>query len=96
MDLSPLNQYIQLASFKMLTLKEVRLQLPPGAWTVSINLKDGFWHLSVARAFCPYLGFRYRGQNWRFRAMPFGLNLAPLVFTKLIRFTVSKLAGENI
>ena len=42
LDLSPLNQYIQLASFKMLTLKEVRLQLPPGAWTVSIDLKDGF------------------------------------------------------
>ena len=96
LDLSPLNKYIHLTSFKMLTLKEVRLQLPPGAWTVSIDLKDGFWHLSVARKFRPYLGFRYRGQNWRFRAMPFGLNLAPMIFTKLIKFTVTKLAEEDI
>ena len=96
LDLSPLNQYIHLTSFKMLTLKEVRLQLPPDAWTISIDLKDGFWHLSVARAFRPYLGFKYRGQNWRFRAMPFGLNLAPLTFTKLIRFVVHRLAEENI
>ena len=78
LDLSPLNNYIQIASFKMLTLKEVRLQLPPGAWTISLDLKDGFWHLSVARSFRPYLGFRYKNQNWRFRAMPFGLNIAPL------------------
>ena len=96
LDLSPLNNYIQISSFKMLTLKQVRLQLPPGAWTISLDLKDGFWHLSVARTFRPYLGFRYRDQNWRFRAMPFGLNIAPLVFTKLIKFTVNKLAEENI
>ena len=80
----------------MLTLKQVRLQLPPGAWTASLDLKDGFWHLAVSRTFRPYLGFRYRDQNWRFRAMPFGLNIAPLVFTKLIRFTVNKMAEENI
>ena len=28
--------------------------------------------------------------------MPFGLNLAPMIFTKLIRFTITKLAEENI
>ena len=64
--------------------------------SASIDLKDGFLHLSVASKFRPYLGFNNRGQNWRFMAMPFGLNLAPLIFTKLIRFTVSKLAEENL
>ena len=96
LDLSFLNEFIANASFKMLTLTHVRLLLPPGAWTVSLDLKDGFWHLSVARTFRPFLGFSYRNQNWRFRAMPFGLNLAPRMFTKLISYVVHCLAQEDI
>ena len=96
LDLSQLNEYITKTTFKMLTLRQVRLLLPMGAWTVSLDLKDGFWHVSIARAFRPYLGFRYRGQNWRFRAMPFGLNLAPKVFSKLIAFTVRCMTKKGI
>ena len=70
--------------------------LPKGAWTVSLDLKDGFWHVRVAKAFRPYLGFCYRGVNWRFRAMPFGLNIAPRIFTKLISFTVLCQEKEGI
>ena len=91
-----LNEYIAKTTFKMLTLRQVRLLLPMGAWTVSLDLKDGFWHVLIARAFRPYLGFRYRGQNWRFRAMPFGLNLAPKVFSKLIAFTVRCMTKKGI
>ena len=96
LDLSLLNEYIANTSFKMLTFSQVRLLLPPKAWTVSLDLKDGFWHLSIAKDFRPFLGFTYRKQNWRFRAMPFGLNLAPRVFTKLISYVVHCLAQEDI
>ena len=71
LDLSHLNTFIYKSSFKMLTASQVRLLLPKGAWTVSLDLKDGFYHLSIAKMFRPYMGFRYRGQNWQFRAMPF-------------------------
>ena len=96
LDLSFLNEYIQISSFKMLTLSQVRLLLPPGAWTVSLDLKDGFWHLAIAKKFRPYLGFTNRNQNWRFRAMPFGLNIASKIFTKLIKFAIHCLTQENI
>ena len=96
LDLSKLNEFITNSTFKMLTLRQVRLLLPMGAWTVSLDLKDGFWHIAVAKAFRPYLGFRYRDQNWRFRAMPFGLNLAPKVFSKLIAFTVRCMTKKGI
>ena len=80
----------------MLTLKQVRLLLPAEAWTVSLDLKDGFYHLMVSKKFRPYLGFCYKGQKWRFRAMPFGLNTAPLIFTKIMSFSILCLTKEGI
>ena len=88
LDLSKLNDFIHLSTFKMLTLKQVRLLLPLGAWTAALDLREGFYHVLISRAFRPFLGFTYRGQNWRFRAMPFGLNIAPKIFTKLISFAI--------
>ena len=96
LDLSCLNGYIHCPTFKMLTLKDISAILPPGYWTVSLDLKDGFWHVNIFHKLRPYLGFRYRGQLYQFRAMPFGLNLAPLTFTKLIAHMVKVLAEEGI
>ena len=96
LDLSILNDYIKRPHFKMLTIKEVKLLLPRGYWTVSIDLKDGFWHVPVSRGKRPYLGFRWKKQNWQFRAMPFGLNVAPRIFTKLIAHVVKVMAEVGI
>ena len=96
LDLSNLNKHIHISTFKMLTLKQVRLLLPQQSWTVALDFREGFYHVMVSRAFRPFLGFRYRGQNWRFRAMPFGLNLAPKCFTKIVSYTILRLAREGI
>ena len=95
-DLSHLNACIVCPTFRMLTMREVKLLLPKGFWTVSLDLKDGFWHIPVSRRKRPYLGFKYRGQFWRFRAMPFGLNIAPRIFTKVMAHVIKILASEGI
>ena len=96
MDLSILNDCIKCPKFRMLTLREVRLLLPKGFWTVALDLQDGFWHLPVSRRKRPFLGFRYRGQFWQFRAMPFGLNIAPRLFTKVMAHMIKIIAAEGI
>ena len=88
LDLSRLNYYISCPSFKMVTLREVKLLLPMGYWTVSLDLRDGYWHVGIARRKCPFLGFSYNGQDYQFRAMPFGLNVAPRTFTKVMAHAV--------
>ena len=80
----------------MLTLKEIKHLLPLGYWTASLDLKDGFWHLMVHSKMRPYLGFKYRNQFYQFRAMPFGLCVAPRVFTKLIAHMIKKMAEVGI
>lgn len=96
MDLSKLNAFIKCPKFRMLTMREVKLLLPRGFWSVSLDLKDGYWHVPVAPRKRPYLGFRYKGQNWQFRAMPFGLNIAPRIFTKVMAHIVKVMATEGI
>ena len=96
LDLSILNVYIKCPYFKMLTIKEVKLLLPRNFWTISIDFKEGFWHVPVSPSKRPYLGFRWKGQNWQFRAMPFGLNVAPRIFTKVVAHVIKLLSEEGI
>ena len=44
LDLLDLIEFIKNTSFKILTMKEIRLLLPKGYWTVSLDLKDKFYH----------------------------------------------------
>ena len=43
-----------------------------------------------------YMGFRWKKQNWQFRAMPFGLNVAPRLFTKVIAHVVKVMSEAGI
>ena len=96
LDLSLLNTFIKRPRFKMLTLKEIKLILPKGYWTTSLDLKDGYWHVAVCRSKRPFLCFRWGDQIWQFRAMPFGLNVAPRMFTKIIAHAIKIMAKAGI
>ena len=96
LDLNALNQYIHCPHFKMLTIQDVKLLLPQGFHTVSLDLTDGYWHVPIAPAKRPYLGFHYLGTDYWFRALPFGLNVAPRIFTKLVTAVVREISSQGI
>ncbi|MEL7196639.1 MAG: reverse transcriptase domain-containing protein, partial [Bacteroidota bacterium] len=96
LDLSALNKFILCMTFKMTTISHVRNILPNQAWTCSIDLKDAFWHVPIAPSFQGYLGFSLDNITYRFKAMPFGLNIAPRVFTKLGNIVVQFLRQKGI
>ena len=96
LDFYVLNHYIQCPHFKMLTLQDVKLLLPEGFYTVSLDLKDGYWHVPIAPAKRPYLEFTYLGSDYWFRALPFGLNIAPKIFTKMVTSVVRVVSSRGI
>ena len=67
----------------MLTISQVRTLLPRGAVTISIDLTDAYWHIPIARRLTPFLGFKLGNQAYTFRTMPFRLNIAPRILTKI-------------
>ena len=80
-----------------MTLVEiVRNLILNNAYTVSIDLKDAFWHIPIKEYFNPYLGFIMRGQKFQFRALPFGLSVAPRAFTKILAPLIQDLRNMGI
>ena len=80
-DLSALNTHIQCPSFKMETNGSVLKALQKGQWLTVLDLKDAYFHIPIHPSYRRYLRFCHQGVVWQFRALPFGLNTAPQVFT---------------
>ena len=84
-DLSALNRYLSSPHFRMETVRSVMQSLPLGAWCTSIDLKDAFLHVPIARKHHKYLRFRIGVAAFQFHALPFGLTTSPLVFTRIVK-----------
>ena len=96
LDLSALNHYILCPTFKMTTVRDVKSLIPQHAFATSIDLKDAYWHIPVHPHYRKYLGFSLGGRKYRFRAMPFGLNVAPRIFTKMTKPILKELRLQAI
>ena len=96
LDLSPLNQYVKRISFKMETLSDLRLTIQPGDWATSIDLKDAYFHVTIHPSRRRFLRFVWKDQVYQFVALPFGLSLAPLIFTKVVAAFITLLRTEGI
>ena len=83
-DLSLLNQYIKKQAFKMETVKSVRQAMRLYDWAVSIDLTDAYLHVQIHHQSRKYLRFVHKDQVYHFTALPFGMSLSPLIFSKLM------------
>ena len=82
-DLSALNRFVRCPTFQMDTPELVRASLQQGMWTTSIDLKDAYFHVPIHPSYQKFLRFQVLGRVYQFVALPFGLNTAPRLFTKL-------------
>ena len=96
LDLSRLNKFIRCDKFKMVTIAHVRTLLQTSDFTCSIDLTDAFWHVPIASPFRPWLGFALGRKRYRFRVLPFGLSIAPRVFTKLVTAALNQLRLKGV
>ena len=83
-DLKALNLHLRKESFKMETPASIAAAMRPGEWTTSIDLKDAYFHIPMARSSRKFLRFVVNGVVYQFAALPFGLSPAPLVFTRVM------------
>ena len=95
-DLSRLNLHILCPSFKMLDVSKIRNSIPKGAFFTSIDLSDAFHHIPIHPRFQKFLAFSHNNKLYFFQGMPFGLNLGPLIFTKIITEVLKLLHTQKI
>ena len=96
LDVSRLNKHITPFKFKMTTVASIRLALRPGCYMASLDLKDAYWHVPIHRAYRPYLAFSAGEQIFQFRVLPFGLNIAPRVFSQMMHPVHQALVREGV
>ena len=83
-DLSFLNKFLVKETFKMETPSSIMKSMEPKEFTTSIDLKDAYFHIPIARKSQKYLRFVVMGKVYQFCALPFGIAPAPLVFTRVM------------
>lgn len=96
LDLRQLNESIKKDHFKMEGLHTVKETLRPGDWMTSLDIQDAYLHIPVHPEDRKYLRYRHQGQDYQFTCMPFGITLAPRIFTKLMRPVVAELRRRGI
>ena len=84
-NLKPLNKFIVKKPFHMTTLKGVSQAIRPGDWSVTIDLKDAFFHIPIHKEYRRFLRFCWRNKVFQFCRLPFGLTSSPQFFTDVTR-----------
>ena len=85
LDLSALNKFLSVKTFKMETPETIRLSLQQGEWVTSLDFSDAYFHIPVHVTSRKYLRFHFQNQSYQFRALPFGLATAPMEFTCVVK-----------
>jgi hypothetical protein len=74
-NLKKLNAaYLDTPHFRMETPQDVRQAIRPVDWAASIDLKDAYFHVPIAKDARKYLRFGWRGHLYQFCVLPFGLS----------------------
>ena len=83
-DLKRLNKSVDCPHFKMDDVQTVWQSLLPDHYAFSIDLKDAYLHVPIHKSSRKFLRVFRNGVVYQFRALPFGLSTAPLIFTKIV------------
>ena len=71
------NSHLRTEHFKMTTMKEIKGMIRKDAFMAKIDLKDCYWQVPVYQKDQRFLSFRWKGKNYTFRSLPFGLSVSP-------------------
>ena len=85
LDLSALNKFLSVKTFKMETPETIRISLQQGEWVTSLDFSDAYFHIPVYVNSRKYLRFHVQNQSYHFRSLPFGLSTAPMEFTCVVK-----------
>ena len=79
LDLSALNKFLSVKTFKIETPETIRISLQQGEWVTSLDFSDAYFHIPVHNRSRKFLRFHFQNQTYQFRGLPFGLSTAPMV-----------------
>jgi hypothetical protein len=75
----------------METNRSIRACILPGILTTKLGLSDAYFHIPISLASMKFLRFVWNNKVYHFLAVPFGLAVAPQVFTRVFQTVIAHL-----
>lgn len=95
LNLKKLNEYMLTKHFKLKDGRTAEKLLSRGDYLANLDLQNAYYLIPISESSSRYLRFIFEGQCFEFTCLPFGLTVAPHVFTKVLRPVVNHLRKEG-
>ena len=95
-DLRQLNTCLTSKSFIYENIDTVLEIVEPSDKLITLDIKNGFFHIKVDPRFQTYLGFAYKNQYYVWCVLPFGLKHSPYYWGKILRPVVQHLRQNGL
>lgn len=96
LNLKELNTFIDAPHFKIEDYRSALRLVSKNSFLASIDLKDAYYPIPIYKSHRKYLRFSFNNKLYQFNCLPFGLNIAPYIFTKLLKPVLRTRREENI
>ncbi len=96
LDMRRGNECMPDQPFKMESLADLRFLAQPGDLLLSLDLTQGYHHVTIHPTDRKYLGFQWNDMFFHFNVLPFGLKPAPRIFTKVVTLLARSWRADGI
>ncbi len=91
-DLRALNSHLTTSHFKMEGIQMLQDLVRQGGHITRLDLTDAYsMTIPIDAQHRKYLAFQWKGTYYTYQVLPFGLSIAPRVFTKVMKTPISVL-----
>ncbi|XP_066600551.1 uncharacterized protein [Prorops nasuta] len=96
LNLKNLNKFIPTEHFKMEDFRTATKLVFKDCFLGSIDLKDAYFLIPLHKSSRKYVCFEWRGNRYEWNCIPFGLNVAPWLYTKIMKPVVNFLRNKGL
>lgn len=95
LDLRAVNGSLPNKTFRMEGLKDAKRLMQRNFWFCKVDLKDAYLSIGMHPQSQRFLGFNHQGKTYAFKRLPFGLNTAPRIFTRVLKAACTPLREKG-
>ena len=95
-DLRHINSHVISKNFKYDSILSVTESIKPQDKLITVDIKDGFYHIPVSEQSQKYLAFTFEGQKYKWCRLPFGCCVSPYFFCKTLKPIITFLRSKGI
>lgn len=95
LNLKSLNKFVKADHFKLEDHRTVCNLIQNNFFLASLDLKNAYYLVAINKNYKKFLRFTFDGDLYEYNCLPFGLNCAPFIFTKLMKPVLSFLREQG-